>query len=73
MCVLFFVFVFDFFCVFFLRQDDPLLAEALAASLRGEDGSAETASDSRSLMERFPALRAQVLSLLALLVQQYKY
>jgi hypothetical protein len=56
-----------------VRQDDPLLAEGLAASLRDDDGNAETASDSRSLMERFPALRAQVLSLLALLVQKYKY
>jgi molybdenum-dependent DNA-binding transcriptional regulator ModE len=50
-------------------EDDPLLAEALAASLR-ESASADGGSggggagmeeDTRSMIERFPALKAQVL------------
>ena len=49
-------------------EDDPLLAEALAASLRdgagaeggGGAGGGGTEEDTRSMIERFPALRAQV-------------
>ena len=51
-------------------QDDPLLAEAIQASLRdagtdggagaGGGGSDRTEEDTRSMLERFPALKAQV-------------
>lgn len=47
-------------------EDDPLLAEAIQASLRGADadadadGAAGAQEDTRSMIERFPALKAQL-------------
>jgi len=43
-------------------EDDPLLAEAIQASLRAADDDADAGAeqDSRSMIERFPALRAQL-------------